>query len=64
MAARRSVAAPTAIEIMTTSIQVLENRLKRNRMAATRQIFLFSLTVRKSLLLISIGLRPPSQRAR
>ena len=33
MAARRSVAAPTAIEIMTTSIQVLENRLKRNRMA-------------------------------
>ena len=28
-----SVAAPTAIEIMTTSIQVLENRLKRNRMA-------------------------------
>ena len=33
MAARRSVTAPTAIEIMTTSIQVLENRLKRNRMA-------------------------------
>ena len=33
MTARRSVAAPTAIEIMTTSIQVLENRLKRNRMA-------------------------------
>ncbi|KAI3492663.1 hypothetical protein L1887_42717 [Cichorium endivia] len=33
MAARRSVAAPTAMEIMTTSIQVLENRLKRNRMA-------------------------------
>lgn len=26
-------AAPTAMEIMTTSIQVLENRLKRNRMA-------------------------------
>ena len=32
-AARRSVVAPTAMEIMTTSIQVLENRLKRNRMA-------------------------------
>ncbi|WP_253377420.1 patatin-like phospholipase RssA [unidentified bacterial endosymbiont] len=30
---RRSVSAPTAMEIMTTSIQVLENRLKRNRMA-------------------------------
>ena len=33
VAARRSVVAPTAMEIMTTSIQVLENRLKRNRMA-------------------------------
>jgi NTE family protein len=33
MSARQSVAAPTAMEIMTTSIQVLENRLKRNRMA-------------------------------
>lgn len=31
--ARRVVTAPTAMEIMTTSIQVLENRLKRNRMA-------------------------------
>lgn len=31
--ARRAVTAPTATEIMTTSIQVLENRLKRNRMA-------------------------------
>ena len=31
--ARRAVTAPTAMEIMTTSIQVLENRLKRNRMA-------------------------------
>ncbi|HHN8544266.1 patatin-like phospholipase RssA [Citrobacter cronae] len=31
--ARRTVTAPTAMEIMTTSIQVLENRLKRNRMA-------------------------------
>ncbi len=31
--ARKLVAAPTAMEIMTTSIQVLENRLKRNRMA-------------------------------
>lgn len=30
---RRTVTAPTATEIMTTSIQVLENRLKRNRMA-------------------------------
>ena len=30
---RRVVTAPTAMEIMTTSIQVLENRLKRNRMA-------------------------------
>ena len=30
---RRAVTAPTATEIMTTSIQVLENRLKRNRMA-------------------------------
>jgi len=30
---RKLVAAPTAMEIMTTSIQVLENRLKRNRMA-------------------------------
>ncbi|MFJ2974047.1 patatin-like phospholipase RssA [Kluyvera sp. NPDC087067] len=33
VASRRSVVAPTAMEIMTTSIQVLENRLKRNRMA-------------------------------
>ncbi|BBE78035.1 patatin family protein [Phytobacter sp. MRY16-398] len=33
MKARRTVVAPTAMEIMTTSIQVLENRLKRNRMA-------------------------------
>ncbi|MNY61660.1 NTE family protein RssA [compost metagenome] len=33
MAARKTVSAPTAMEIMTTSIQVLENRLKRNRMA-------------------------------
>lgn len=33
MTARRMVATPTATEIMTTSIQVLENRLKRNRMA-------------------------------
>lgn len=30
---RRLITAPTAMEIMTTSIQVLENRLKRNRMA-------------------------------
>ena len=33
MTSRRAVTAPTAMEIMTTSIQVLENRLKRNRMA-------------------------------
>ena len=33
LAARRAVTAPNAIEIMTTSIQILENRLKRNRMA-------------------------------
>lgn len=33
MTARRTIVAPTAMEIMTTSIQVLENRLKRNRMA-------------------------------
>ncbi|MFW0767857.1 patatin-like phospholipase RssA [Trabulsiella odontotermitis] len=33
MSSRRSVPTPTAMEIMTTSIQVLENRLKRNRMA-------------------------------
>ncbi|HFZ8993224.1 TPA: patatin-like phospholipase RssA [Citrobacter freundii] len=33
MTTRRVVSAPTAMEIMTTSIQVLENRLKRNRMA-------------------------------
>lgn len=31
--ARQSTASPTAMEIMSTSIQVLENRLKRNRMA-------------------------------
>lgn len=30
---RRPVVVPTAMEIMSTSIQVLENRLKRNRMA-------------------------------
>lgn len=34
MTARRVVSAPTAMEIMTTSIQILENRLKRNRMAS------------------------------
>lgn len=33
MASRRTTATPTAVEIMSTSIQVLENRLKRNRMA-------------------------------
>ena len=32
-AARKAFAAPTAMEIMTTSIQVLENRVKRTRMA-------------------------------
>jgi NTE family protein len=32
MSSRRA-ATPTAMEIMSTSIQVLENRLKRNRMA-------------------------------
>jgi NTE family protein len=31
--ARRPDVSPTAMEIMSTSIQVLENRLKRNRMA-------------------------------
>lgn len=36
---RRAVTAPTATEIMTTSIQVLENRLKRNRMAGDPPIF-------------------------
>ena len=39
MKARRTVVAPTAMEIMTTSIQVLENRLKRNRMAGDPPIF-------------------------
>ena len=33
VASQKLVSAPTAMEIMTTSIQVLENRLKRNRMA-------------------------------
>ncbi len=33
MNSRRTAVTPTAMEIMTTSIQVLENRLKRNRMA-------------------------------
>ena len=33
MTSRRATIAPTAMEIMSTSIQVLENRLKRNRMA-------------------------------
>lgn len=33
MTSRRTAMTPTAMEIMTTSIQVLENRLKRNRMA-------------------------------
>ncbi|NIF57730.1 patatin-like phospholipase RssA [Enterobacter sp. Ap-916] len=33
MTHRRATVTPTAMEIMTTSIQVLENRLKRNRMA-------------------------------
>lgn len=33
IAARRKTVTPTAMEIMSTSIQVLENRLKRNRMA-------------------------------
>lgn len=33
MKSRRASSTPTAMEIMTTSIQVLENRLKRNRMA-------------------------------
>lgn len=33
MASRKSQSAPTAMDIMATSIQVLENRLKRSRMA-------------------------------
>lgn len=33
VASRRTTVTPTAMEIMSTSIQVLENRLKRNRMA-------------------------------
>lgn len=33
VATRRTSVTPTAMEIMSTSIQVLENRLKRNRMA-------------------------------
>ncbi len=33
MKSRQAFTSPTAMEIMTTSIQVLENRLKRNRMA-------------------------------
>lgn len=33
MSSRRATRVPTAMEIMSTSIQVLENRLKRNRMA-------------------------------
>ncbi len=33
LVARRTSIAPTAMEIMSTSIQVLENRLKRSRMA-------------------------------
>ncbi|VDZ78592.1 phospholipase, patatin family [Salmonella bongori] len=33
LTSRRGVSTPGAMEIMTTSIQVLENRLKRNRMA-------------------------------
>ncbi|OSJ63734.1 hypothetical protein K796_04057 [Salmonella enterica subsp. enterica serovar Newport str. SHSN006] len=33
LTSRRGVSSPGAMEIMTTSIQVLENRLKRNRMA-------------------------------
>ncbi|MGL5967462.1 MAG: patatin-like phospholipase RssA [Kluyvera sp.] len=41
VASRRSVVAPTAMEIMTTSIQVLENRLKRNRMAGDPPDILF-----------------------
>ncbi|HIE1218735.1 TPA: patatin-like phospholipase RssA [Serratia marcescens] len=34
MRKRKSTTAPTAMEIMSTSIQMLENRLKRNRMAS------------------------------
>jgi len=34
MRQRKSTTAPTAMEIMGTSIQMLENRLKRNRMAS------------------------------
>lgn len=33
MTSRKTALTPTAMEIMSTSIQVLENRLKRNRMA-------------------------------
>ena len=34
MRKRKPTTAPTAMEIMSTSIQMLENRLKRNRMAS------------------------------
>lgn len=64
MAARRAVTAPTAIEIMTTSIQVWRTASSATAWLATRRIFCFSRIVRKFLPLISIGLRPPSQRAR
>ena len=47
MSSRRTAVTPTAMEIMTTSIQVLENRLKRNRMAGDPPDILLSHTVRK-----------------
>ena len=56
---------PGAMEIMTTSIQVLENRLKRNRMAGTRRMFYYNLIVPKSVRLIFTVQRkrlPPDRR--
>ncbi len=58
---RRAVTAPTATEIMTTSIQVLENRLKRNRMAGDPPDILIQPVSRKYLRLISIARTLPLQ---
>lgn len=61
MRQRKPTTAPTAMEIMGTSIQMLENRLKRNRMASDPPDVLINLSARKSRRWISTA---PMKRSR
>ena len=62
MRQRKPAAAPTAMEVMGTSIQMLENRLKRNRMASDPPDVLIQPFARKSRRWISTAPMKRSKR--